>query len=163
MSSLAKLRDARPADLAALLALESRFPGDRLSARQFRHHLGNPRARLRVAVAAGGLLGYHLVLLRQGSAWARLYSIAVDPAARGQGLGRRLLADAERQAHAAGRTGLRLEVRQDNRAAAALYEAAGYRRVAALPDYYDDGTPGWRYERGQVHFPPRPRRGGKCT
>ena len=165
MPAEARLRDARPDDLPALLALEATFPGDRLSARQFRHHLANPRARLRVAVAGGRLLGYHLLLLRQGSAWARLYSIAVDPAARGQGLGRRLLADAERQAAAAGRTGLRLEVRQDNRAACALYEAAGFRRLAALPAYYDDGAPGWRYARetgtgafkegGQVHFDPK--------
>ncbi|ODS62672.1 MAG: hypothetical protein ABS41_09215 [Arenimonas sp. SCN 70-307] len=156
MPAESRLRDARPDDLPALLALEAGFPGDRLSARQFRHHLANPRARLRVAVAGGRLLGYHLLLFRKGSAWARLYSIAVDPAARGQGLGRRLLADAGRQARAAGRTGLRLEVRQDNHAAAALYEAAGYRRTATLPAYYQDGTNGWRYEKGgQVHLPGR--------
>lgn len=148
MPAESRLRDARPDDLPGLLALEAGFPGDRLAARQFRHHLGNPRARLRVAVAGGRVLGYHLVLLRRGSRWARLYSIAVDPAARGQGLGRRLLADAERQAGAAGRDGLRLEVRQDNRAAAGLYEAAGYRRTAVLPAYYEDGTDGWRYEKG---------------
>lgn len=145
MSPEPRLRAARAADLPALLALEARFPGDRLSARQFRHHLDNPRARLRVAVGEGGLLGYHLLLLRRGSAWARLYSVAVDPAARGRGLGRRLLADAEAQARAAGCAGLRLEVRQDNAAAIGLYEAAGYRRVAALPRYYEDGTDGWRY------------------
>jgi len=142
-----RLRDARPADLPALLALESRFPGDRLSARQFRHHLGNPRARLRVLAGPGGLPGYHLLLCRAGSAWARLYSIAVGPAARGQGLGRRLLADAETLARAGGARGLRLEVRADNVAAVGLYEAAGYRRVAALPGYYEDGGDGWRFER----------------
>lgn len=142
-----QLRDAHPADLPALLAMEARFPGDRLSARQFRHHLANPRARFRVAVGDAGVLGYHLVLLRRGSVRARLYSIAVDEAARGQGLGRRLLADAEAQACAAGREGLRLEVRQDNPAANALYLAAGYRRLAALPGYYDDGGDGWRYGR----------------
>lgn len=147
MPAPARLRDARPADLPALLALEARFPGDRLSARQFRHHLGNPRARLRVAVAGGAIRGYHLVLLRRGSGLARLYSIAVDEAARGQGLGRRLLADAEAQARAAGCRGLRLEVRQDNGAANALYLAAGYRPLAALPAYYEDGAPGWRYGR----------------
>ena len=147
MPAPARLRDARPADLPALLALEAGFPGDRLSARQLRRHLANPRARLRVALAGGRLLGYHLLLRRENSAWARLYSIAVDPAARGQGLGRRLLADAERQARAAGCAGLRLEVRQDNRAAVALYEAAGYRRAGALPAYYDDGGDGWRYAR----------------
>ncbi len=141
------LRPARPADLPELLALEALFPGDRLSARQFRRHLGNPRARLRVVAEGGRVRGYHLLLLRADSDWARLYSIAVDPAARGQGLGRRLLADAERQARAAGRGGLRLEVRQDNAAAVALYASAGYRRIAALPAYYADGGAGWRYAR----------------
>lgn len=142
-----RLRPARATDLPDLLAIEARFPGDRLSARQFSHHLGNPRARLRVAAAGPEVAGYHLVLLRAGSAWARLYSIAVDPAVRGRGLGRRLLADAEAQARVAGRRGLRLEVRQDNVAAVALYEAAGYRRLAALPAYYQDGGSGWRYGR----------------
>jgi len=142
-----QLRDARPEDLPDLLALEARFPGDRLSARQFRHHLGNPRARLRVLADGVGVQGYHLLLLRRGSRLARLYSIAVADAARGQGLGRRLLADAETQAQAAGCRGLRLEVRQDNPAANALYLAAGYRRLCALPGYYDDGADGWRYGR----------------
>lgn len=156
MPAAPRLRAARAGDLPALLALEARFPGDRLSPRQFRHHLANPRARLRVLADGPVVRGYHLVLMRAGSRWARLYSIAVDPAARGRGLGRRLLADAERQARAAGRRGLRLEVRQDNAAAIALYESAGYRRVAALPAYYADGAPGWRYAKGPPGPPPRP-------
>ena len=137
-------RAAHAADLPGLLALEARFPGDRLSARQFRYHLGNPRARLRVLAEAGELRGYHLVLSRAGSRWARLYSLVVDPAVRGRGLGRVLLADAERQARALGCRGLRLEVRQDNAAANALYTSAGYRRLTALPGYYEDGGDGWR-------------------
>ena len=140
-----RLRTARAADLPARLALEQTFPGDRMSARQFRHHLASPRARWRVAEAGGRLLGYALVLLRRDSDRARLYSIAVDPAARGQGLGRRLLAAAEKDAARAGRTAMTLEVRQDNPAANALYQSAGYRRLAALPAYYEDGAPGWRY------------------
>lgn len=141
------LRTARAADLPGLIALESRFPGDRLSPRQFRHHLANPRAVLRVLADGPALRGYHLVLTRAGSRWARLYSLAVDPAARGRGLGRRLLADAERQARRAGCLGLRLEVRRDNAAANALYASAGYGRRAALPGYYEDGGDGWRLQR----------------
>lgn len=137
-------RDARPADLPALLALEAQFPGDRLAARQFRHHLRNPRARLRVATADGRVAGYALVLMRAGSRRARLYSIAVDSALRGRGLGQGLLRDAERGARAAGATSLGLEVREDNAAARALYLNAGYAQSARLPGYYEDGGDGLR-------------------
>jgi ribosomal-protein-alanine N-acetyltransferase len=142
-----RLRPARAADLDALLALEARFTSDRLSARQFRHHLCNPRARLRVASLGGEVAGYALLLLRTGSRVARLYSIAVDPARRGRGLGAALLADAERVGRAAGAAELRLEVRTDNAAAIALYEGRGYRRTGRREAYYEDGAPAWRYAR----------------
>lgn len=141
------VRAARADDLAALLALEAQFPGDRLAARQFRRHLDNPRARLRVLDAKPGLGGYGLVFLRAGSDLARLYSIAVDPACRGRGFGARLLADAEAQARRAGARRMRLEVRTDNLAAIALYEGRGYRRIAAIASYYEDGGDAWRYEK----------------
>ena len=141
------LRDARPDDLPALLALEAQFPGDRLSARQFRHHLRNPSAALRVLVAGGGLAGYTLVLVRRGTRQARLYSIAVDAAQRGRGHGETLLRDAEKIARRAGRAALRLEVRADNRAALSLYEKAGYRRFGVHPGYYDDGADAVRLEK----------------
>ena len=140
-------RTARPADLPALLALEAQFPGDRMSARQFRHHLRNPSARLRVAVLDGAVAGYALVLTREGARPARLYSIAVDRARRGQGLGAGLLRDAERAARRLGRAALRLEVRADNDAAIALYERAGYRRFGRHAGYYEDGADALRFEK----------------
>lgn len=140
-------RDARPDDLPALLALEAQFPGDRLSARQFRHHLANPSARLRVLLADGRAAGYTLVLLRRGARQARLYSIAVDAAQRGRGFGETLLRDAEKIARRAGRAALRLEVRADNRAALSLYEKAGYRRFGVHRGYYDDGADAVRLEK----------------
>jgi [ribosomal protein S18]-alanine N-acetyltransferase len=141
------IRPARPSDLPALLALESRFPGDRLSPRQMRHHLRNPRARLRVLSIQRQLAGYALLLLRSGSQIARLYSITVDPAQRGAGLGARLLADIEVQARRAGATVLQLEVRVDNAAAIALYGRRGYERFARIPRYYEDGAAAWRYRK----------------
>jgi ribosomal-protein-alanine N-acetyltransferase len=142
-----RLRDARAADLDALLALEGHFPGDRLSRRQFRRHLRNPRARLRVLLERGEVCGYALLLLRADSPAARLYSIAIDPARRGRGHGARLLADAERRARQAGAEALRLEVRVDNAAAVGLYEARGYRRCGRIEGYYADGAAAWRYAR----------------
>ena len=141
------VRAARADDVDALLALEAQFPGDRLSRRQMRAHVANPRARLRVLRVAAVLTGYALVFVRAGSDISRLYSIAVDPVWRGRGLGLRLLRDAERQARSTGARRLRLEVRADNPAAIALYEGRGYRRVLRLVSYYEDGGDGWRYEK----------------
>jgi [ribosomal protein S18]-alanine N-acetyltransferase len=140
-------RTAIADDLPALLTLEAQFPGDRLSARQFRRHLGNPRACLRVLLAAGAIGGYALLLVRAGSEVARLYSIAIDPAMRGRGAGAALLSDAERQALRAGRARMRLEVRADNAAAIGLYTRAGYRQFATLDDYYEDGATALRFEK----------------
>lgn len=141
------MRAARADDLAALLALEAQFPGDRLGARQFRHHLANPRAILRVLDARPGVVGYALVLRRAKTDIARLYSIALDRGHRGRGYGARLLADAESRARRAGARRLRLEVRVDNSAAIALYERQGYRRFGRVADYYEDGAAALRFEK----------------
>lgn len=154
-----RIRPARAADADALAALEWRcFPGDRMSARQYRRHAASPRAVVLLAADAGGLvIGGAVVLFRAGSAKGRLYSIAVDPAARGRGLGAALLAAAEAAARRRGATSLRLEVRQDNPVAIALYEARGYRRTGARARFYEDGADAWCYERPlAVHRPPRP-------
>lgn len=142
------IRPATEADLAALVALEQQaFRGDRMSRAQYRRHLRSAGASVLVATAAGDLLGSALVFFRRGSTLARLYSIATAPAARGRGLGARLLAAAEAAARARGCRALRLEVRVDNPAAIGLYERAGYRRIGAYAGYYDDGADAWRYEK----------------
>lgn len=150
------MRAGQPADLPALLALEQQFPGDRLSPRQFRHHLASMTARLRVIEdASGQLLGYVLVLRHRQRPLARLYSIAVDVAARGFGLGARLLADAEQQARLAGACGLQLEVRADNEAAIALYRSRGYELFARRSAYYEDGAEALCLRRRWDSGPPR--------
>src|SRR5690554_5556647 len=49
------------------------------------------------------------------------------------------LAEAEAAARERGSVSLRLEVREDNRPAIALYESEGYEAVGAAPAYYEDG------------------------
>lgn len=143
-----RLRRAAPADLDALIALENAsFAYDRMSARQFRRHLQSSTAAVLVAEDANGLLGSAVVFFRAGTAPARLYSLATAAAARGRGIGKALLFAAESTARQRGSARLRLEVRRDNDAAMRLYEAQGYRRIAALDDYYDDGAAAWRYEK----------------
>jgi ribosomal protein S18 acetylase RimI-like enzyme len=153
----ATLRPANANDLPALLDIESAvFVADRISRRSFRHFLTSPRAILRVAEIGGKLAGYCLVLSRRGTAAARLYSLAVAPEFQQCGLGAALLADAETAAFEADRAVLRLEVAASNHAARALYQNNGYRQVARLPGYYENGEDGIRLEKPLRASKPRP-------
>lgn len=143
MSSV-RLRRARLADLDALLALEALFPSDRMTRPTLRRFLRHPSAQLWVAAQGRQLVGDLLLLFRRGSDSARIYSVVVAPQARGQGLGERLIARAERAATAAGCKRIKLEVRRRNRPAQALYAKRGYQLVKALPGYYEDGSDGLR-------------------
>jgi [ribosomal protein S18]-alanine N-acetyltransferase len=140
-------RLARESDLDAVEALEkASFATDRLSRRSLRSHIRGQRG-LFVAEDAEGLLGYALVFLRRNGRLARLYSIAVDRRARGQGVGRALLSACEALAEREGREALRLEVRLGNRRAIALYRRLGYRRFGAYEGYYADGATALRFEK----------------
>ena len=146
----ARLRPARPDDVPELLVLErASFASDRLSPRQMAWHAsGRSNARFVVAERGGAIIGNALVFLRRGTRRARLYSIVVAKAARGLGLGAKLLAWAERAAREAGARELSLEVRSRNAAAIALYERRGYARVGTRRGYYEDGADAERYLKG---------------
>jgi ribosomal-protein-alanine N-acetyltransferase len=76
---------------------------------------------------------------------ARVINLAVDPAARRQGIGRALLAALEAELP---RGDFLLMVEEENEPARALYEAAGYARVGVARDYYGRGRHGlWMQKR----------------
>lgn len=141
------IRAARADDLDALVGIETAaFVSDRISRRSFRAALASASVAILVAEDAGGIVGYALVSFRRRSSVARLYSIACVKDAP-SGCGRRLLAAAERAAAAAGATALRLEVRDDNDRAIALYRKNGYREIGRYEDYYEDGEAAQRFEK----------------
>ena len=143
-----RVRRARDADLPRLVALENAvFATDRMSARQWRHHVSNPNADVLVAERGGTMAGAAVVFFHSDHRIARLYSIAVAPEARGAGIGDTLLAAAERKARTRGRERFRLEVRTDNAAARRLYERRGYRAFGTKSRYYEDGCDAVRYEK----------------
>jgi ribosomal protein S18 acetylase RimI-like enzyme len=140
----AKFRLAAAADIGALVDLENRsFSSDRISRRSFRRLVASPSAAVIIANVGQSLAGYAVVLFRAGSAAARLYSLAVDPAFRG--IGRELLAACENEAAMRGSSSIRLEVREDNVRAINLYERVSYSRFAAMSDYYADGATALRF------------------
>lgn len=143
-----EFRPAVASDVDALAALEREiFQSDRLSRRSFRDLAARASAALIVAWSGAEIAGYFMLLFRRGSPSARLYSIAVAPEFAGQGLGQRLLAEAERVAAERGRRELRLEVRLDNSKARKLYETAGYALFERRDSYYSDGEAALRYRR----------------
>jgi ribosomal protein S18 acetylase RimI-like enzyme len=142
------IRAAGPSDLATLQAIETAcFTQDRLSPRAMARHLRSPNADVLLATLGPAPAGYALLLYRSTTSLARLYSIATLPSARGKGVGRRLMGALERAARKRGCDRLRLEVREKNRPAIALYEALGYRRIGRYDNYYEDGAPALRFEK----------------
>lgn len=141
-------RNATLEDLDALVVLEQRcFGEDRISRRQFRHLLTRANAAVLVEDRAGRIIGDVVVLFSRATSIARLYSLAVEPERRGQGVATGLIHAAEQVAWSKHRAYMRLEVRKDNPAAVALYERHGYRRFGKWVDYYDDHADAWRYEK----------------
>jgi ribosomal protein S18 acetylase RimI-like enzyme len=134
---------ATVADLPRLTALENAaFVTDRIRCRQFRYLL----SKTLIVKAVDGepdsevLVGCLVLLFRRDSHHARIYSLAVSPVARRRGVARRLLAYAETESRRRGLIGIVLEVRPDNEAAIALYQAAGFRQIGHRLNYYEDGA-----------------------
>ena len=78
---------------------------------------------------------------------AEIKRMYVVPAARGRGLSKLVLAGLEAAARDRGWTTLRLETGPRQPEAIALYEGAGYRRIAAFDPYTDDTDDSLFYER----------------
>ena len=114
-----------------------------MSVRAFRRMLD----RIVVAERDGDVIGYALVHTHAQRRAARLYSIAVDPSARRQGIGLVLMAAAEADTVARGHLALQLEVRDDNASAIRMYERLGYEVFGRIDGFYQDGVAAVRMRR----------------
>lgn len=133
-----------PAIVAVMdAAFDARF-GEAWTGPQLLTSLGMPETWARLARNAdGNAAGF--VLTRRVLSEAELLLVAVEPGARGRGLGRRLVDDAAAAAKARGASRIFLEVRDGNDAAIALYHAAGFTIVGRRPGYYA-GSAGVRFD-----------------
>jgi ribosomal protein S18 acetylase RimI-like enzyme len=96
-----------------------------------RRLLADPRlGRVGLVERDGRAVGYYVLTWGYDLEWAGpdafLTELYLEPAARGQGLGARVLAAIEEAARAHGAGALHLMVRDDNERAARLYARAGY-------------------------------------
>lgn len=140
---MTEVRSAGPADLNCVVTIEqaSFAPASGgFSRRQLRRLLGNPRARWRLVECLAVACWLRTTNGRQS--WARLYSLAVLPKARGQGLAAKLLEDGFRWMTAHGLVRCFAEVSVANEGALRLYRRHGFSERALLPDYYGPGRDG---------------------
>lgn len=133
------MRPARLSDIDALVLLEARcFATDKIAKRQWRYLIQRSRARVWVIESTEGLAANAVLLCPLKSRSSRLYSLAVAPEYRGQGLARQLLKNILPFSRRVGYRSVTLEVREQDAATVRLYQSVGFQTEARLPSYYQD-------------------------
>lgn len=91
MNPAVGIRPATAGDLDAVECVERRsFPeGEAFTRRQLRYLLTHAQGASYAATRDGAVVGYISLLMRRTAQNLRIYSVAVDPAARGCGADRR--------------------------------------------------------------------------
>lgn len=134
MSGVA-LRELVPEDLPRVLELEDGVFGDEAwTEGMFRDELAAHTRRYLAAEVDGSLVGYAGICAYGAEAFVQ--NLAVDPQARGHGIGSTLLRALMEEAQRRRVRRLLLEVRADNVGAMRLYEAHGFRRIGIRRAYY---------------------------
>lgn len=139
------LRKATLKDLSSLVKLENEvFNYDQLKRSSFRKFILSSND-LWVIERDKEILAYILILKRKGSLKTRIYSLAVSPLCRGQGLGKSLLTHALHSLK--GYHSSRLEVKVDNVGAIQLYESLGFKQIRRIKGFYSDGQDAFVFEK----------------
>jgi ribosomal-protein-alanine N-acetyltransferase len=134
MDGPSRIRQAWPADAAALALLERRCFADPWSGEAFRSLLKQREAFGVVAEMGGEIAGYGLARAVAGS--GEILNVAVAPERRRQGLARAMLLSLLKGLGQRDVTEVFLEVRASNAAALALYQEHRFEPVGHRPDYY---------------------------
>jgi ribosomal-protein-alanine N-acetyltransferase len=133
-------------DLRAILRLEQDvFPEDTYGMSEFLSLHVLEKNTFLLAWAGDSLLGYIVGYVEDDHGY--IVSLAVDPSARRQGIGRQLMETVITRLIENGARRIGLHVRQDNVAAIALYESFGFLTGETISEYYEDGSPAIYMER----------------
>ncbi|MFO1317898.1 MAG: ribosomal protein S18-alanine N-acetyltransferase [Burkholderiales bacterium] len=134
-------RPMRDADVGYVAALEAQIHAAPWTAGNFRDALAAGYGA-QVGEREGRIVAYGVLMLGPGE--AQLLNLSVVPDTRRQGLGSELLTRFLREAVRLHAELVFLEVRVSNAAAIALYERAGFQRIARRDAYYPPGPDGTR-------------------
>ena len=130
----------RPSDVTAIASIEARCFSDPWSEGAFRDALSHERIYFACArdepaqSGASRVLGYVVAWFAGGE--GEIANLAVDPEARGSGIGSALLDAALEEGRQQGAAQVFLEVRSSNLRARQLYESRGFTEVGRRRRYY---------------------------
>ncbi|HXY75923.1 MAG TPA: GNAT family N-acetyltransferase [Steroidobacteraceae bacterium] len=140
---------ARRADAAALAAMSRQLVEAGLrpawDVTRITWHIRDSESVVLLARGVAGTAGF--AIMRYADDSAHLNLLAVAPAHRRRGIGRRLVMWLEETALTAGTFTIGLELRAGNAAARAFYAALGYREVGSVVGYYQGRESAIRMER----------------
>jgi len=144
MKTKPDIRVLRAGEENALLALYDACFDEPFGAESFRTLLASPGVWATLAWTgeprSDTAVGF--AVARCAADEAEIITIGVTPSAQRRGIGTALLADLIVRAVALGAKRIFLEVSEQNPAAIALYEAAGFERVGRRENYYRSKTKG---------------------
>ena len=132
----AGIRAAAATDLDAICAIELASNPSPWTRSAFESEIDREVSTVDVVEDAGVVVGFVVHWLVAGE--AHILNVAVEPSARGRGLGRLLVDHVIGHARAGDGSYLMLEVREGNAAARALYERFGFKLIARRERYYKD-------------------------
>ena len=140
MKSKPNIRPAEQTDLKFVLAIEQQsFGNEAFGKRQFDHLAKSLTSHFFVVDIGSIIAGYLILLTRCNSKVIRIYSVAVNPEFRGQGIGDMLISHTKSFAARMGYSTISLEVSQANSTAISLYSKYGFKEVGQKPNYYGKG------------------------
>lgn len=145
MSTEFCIERADKSDLEQLVSLErATFNYSCISRRSFKQIIESSHNYCWVVRSGNDLAGYAIAFTRRNSKVWRLYSIAVAQSFRGLGVGNLLMSKILSEARSHGANAMSLEVKSDNKAAIHWYQNCGFETTDILPQYYDDGSDGFK-------------------
>lgn len=132
------IREATPADMKTVLALEYRcFPDPYPISLLNKLRSMYPDTFL-IAEYNGGIVGYVIGAVRWGNV-GHILAIGVDPPYRRRGMGSALIRETLTRFRKKGASIARLEVRKSNLAAQQFYRSLGFIDRFEIQYYYEDG------------------------
>lgn len=133
------MRQAQRADLLAVFRIEKAVFPQPWPFAAFERFLGQPG--FLVATRGDAVTGYVVsdVTPNYGRDIGHVKDVAVHPEVQGEGIGRALLTRALGTLALEGAKVVKLEVRESNDRAKALYTDLGFEATRRVPGYYDDG------------------------